>query len=95
MTKGQFIKALQELPCGDEVEVRIFDHLKNLNEGGGEPTSAGIYADIDIDILHHNLTDDEKEYYMDVHDYIPKPIIALIFTNPDEPNPLADEGPQL
>ncbi len=81
MKKQELIEKLQALP--DDINVILFDHRMNLNIGGGEPESAGCYSDFDISLMHHDLSEDEKEYYRERHDFVPKPVIVISFDNPD------------
>lgn len=80
MNVAELIKKLEEFP--KDAEVRIFDWRKNLNEepGDGSGNSSGIYQ---FEISMETLSDDEKEYYKEMHEQDYKSWIQLIFENDD------------
>ena len=83
MKVSDLIKKLQEFP--QNLEVKIFDWRKNLNEDWGDGSSAGIY---DIEVSMEKYSEDEKEYYKEQHgkDFIP--FVQLTFESDD----YSDEG---
>ena len=83
MKVSELIKKLQEFP--QELEVKIFDWRKNLNEDWGDGSSAGIY---DIEVSMDNYTEDEKEYYKERYDNEFIPWVQLSFESDD----YSDEG---
>ena len=74
MRVSDLIKKLQEFP--QDLEVKIFDWRKNLNEDWGDGSSAGIY---DIEVSMDNYTEDEKEYYKERYDKEFIPWVQLSF----------------
>lgn len=83
MKVSDLIKKLQEFP--QDLEVKIFDWRKNLNEDWGDGNSAGIY---DIEVSMDNYTEDEKEYYKERYDNEFIPWVQLSFESDD----YSDEG---
>ena len=83
MKVSELIKKLQEFP--QDLEVKIFDWRKNLNEDWGDGSSAGIY---DIEVSMDDYTEDEKEYYKERHDKEFVPWVQLSFESDD----YSDEG---
>lgn len=83
MKVSDLIKKLQEFP--QDLEVKIFDWRKNLNEDWGDGSSAGIY---DIEVSMDNYTEDEKEYYKERYDKEFIPWVQLSFESDD----YSDEG---
>lgn len=83
MKVSELIKALQEYP--QDIEVKIFDWRKNLNDMDEDGSSEGIY---DFNVNMEVLSDDEKEYYKDFHDRDFKPFLELSFNSDD----YSDEG---
>ncbi len=84
MKKSELIAALQAMPGGDDIEVFVFDYLKNQNTDTGEGSSEGMYKAIEIDIHNHNLTDEEAEWYRELWDTDPIAFLTLGFKNPEE-----------
>lgn len=80
MNVAKLIKKLEEFPR--DAEVRIFDWRKNLNEesGDGSGNSAGVYQ---FEVSMEILSDDEKEYYKEMHDQDYKSWVQLSFESDD------------
>lgn len=78
MKVKDLIQRLSDFP--EDMEVCIFDHVKNTADASDEPTSAGIYKDFDVYQAH---TDEElqelKEEFPNTTNFI-----ALEFTNEDK-----------
>lgn len=83
MTKSELIKKLNEFP--DEMQVRIFDWRKNLNEDNGSGSSAGVYS---FEVVSEKLSEDEKTYFESQNGREYRPWIQLSFDN----NDYTDEG---
>lgn len=79
-TVAQLIEELKTLP--QDLTVKLFDGRKNLCDGGGEPTSSGIY-NFEVEHMHNDISEDEKQYYIDVHGTVPQPFVAICFENDD------------
>lgn len=76
MKVKDLIKELEKMP--QEANVNIFDWRKNLSEDG---SSEGVYSRFDVH--YEELSEDEMEYYKDVHDKDFIPWVAISFDNDD------------
>ena len=83
MKVSELIKKLQEFP--QELDIKIFDWRKNLNEDFGDGSSAGIY---DFEVTIEDLSEDEIKYLEELHDRKFKPFVQLVFESED----YSDEG---
>lgn len=80
MTVQELINQLETMP--KDAPVRLFDWRKNLGLGFGDPSSEGVYDEIDVE-LQQIEAPDEQEYYKNQMDEEFVPWVALSFENED------------
>jgi len=82
-TKGEFIAAVQALPCDDDTLVVIFDHRKIAHSSDGDGYCEGFYNEFSVDYQDEwaSYTDDEKAAILEIRGSATKPFIALTFDN--------------
>jgi|ERR1700761_216878 len=83
MTKREIINQLEALPVSDDTQVVIFDWRKNLGNDDGEGSREGWYEKLDIDLINHNLSDDEKIDHFEITGFEPEVFITISFENND------------
>ena len=80
MTVQELINKLETMP--KDAPVCLFDWRKNLGLDCGDPSSEGVYNEIDVE-LQQIEAPDEQEYYKSQMDEEFVPWVALSFDNED------------
>jgi len=68
-------KALADLP--DDMEIAIFDHVRNVKEDSGDGSTAGIYPNFEVEVISESDLPEPE----DDEDEPMKPWLALSFEN--------------
>jgi len=79
MKVKELISELEKQP--QDLEVCIFDYLKNFHDDCGDSTSSGVY---NFEVEHMQIEDkDEQEFYDERYDKPFVPWVALTFKSDD------------